>query len=194
MYNIKRIQEIMQKHGFSHENDERTCWNLGAGLHIRFDDDMDEPGIVLSHSSSRDYFSRKLTMDEFEAIVEVVTLFNLGAEKVIALYNDASENNEVIRHIPLSTLNELQEKIKTLSDNLDSLAEDYNELLEEKNKLHDSYKAVKENLERLVNENDELNKSCREYHSEYNRIRTDYLTYRRALNCVMTQFEERDDW
>lgn len=194
MYNLEKICEVMQKHGFAHENDERTCWNLGAGLHIRFDDDMDEPGIVLSHNSSRDYFSRKFTMDEVEAILEVITLFNLGADKVIELYNSDTENNEVIGMLSRSDYEAMQEQIKTLTDNLDALAETYNELLEERNELHDSYEIAQKNIDQLLDKNTELEKSNRSHLIELRHMRDDYYTYRRALNCIMSQFEERDDW
>lgn len=195
MYNIEKICEVMQKHGFTHENDERTCWNLGAGLHIRFDDDMDEPGIVLSHNSTRDYFSRKFTMDEIESILEVITLFNLGTEKVVEIYNSATENNAVVAHLPLSSLDELKDKVVTLTTNLDDLAEDYNELLEERNELHDSYEIAQKNIDQLLDENTELDKSNRSHLIELRRMRDDYQTYRRVLTCIMSQFEGREiDW
>lgn len=136
MYNIEKIQEIMQKHGYSPENDERTCWSIGGGLHIRFDDDMDEPGIVLSHTG-RVYFSLKLTVDEILDLLKVCSLFNIVSERILEIYDGCTEGCEVVACIALSDFNELKEQA--------SVAEDYDE-------LKASYKIAKENLERLVDE------------------------------------------
>ena len=179
MYNIKKIQEIMQKHGYSHENDERTCRSIGGGLDIRFDDDMDEPGIVLSHTG-RDYFSRKFTVDEIRDLLKVCSLFNIVPERILEIYDGCTEGCEVVACIALSDFNELKEQA--------SVAEDYDE-------LKASYKIAKENLERLVDENDVLVKQNREFYSQYRTIKKDYDTYHRILNCIMSQFEEREnDW
>ena len=179
MYNIKRIQEKMQKHGFTSVNDEQTKWNVGGGLCIEFIEDPDEPGFVLSHSG-RIYFSRKFTVEEITSVIEVCALFGILSERLVGIYDGCTDNCEVVSSITLSEYNRLKEQA--------SVAEDYDE-------LKDSYKIAKENLERLVDENDNLIKQNRDIGNQYRRMEQDYQTYRRILNCIMSQFEAREiDW
>lgn len=179
MYNIKRIQEKMQKHGFTSVNDEQTKWNVGAGLCIEFIEDTDEPGLVLSYTG-RSYLSYKFTVDEITSVIEVCALFGILSERLVEIYDGCTDNCEVVSTIALSEYNRLKEQA--------SVAENYDE-------LKDSYKIAKENLERLVDENDNLIKQNRDIGNQYRRMEQDYQTYRRTLNCIMSQFEAREiDW
>ena len=148
-------------------------------LCIEFIEDPDEPGFVLSHSG-RIYFSRKFTVEEITSVIEVCALFGILSERLVEIYNGCTDNCEVVSSITLSEYNRLKEKA--------SVAEDYDE-------LKDSYKIAKENLERLVDENDNLIKQNRDIGNQYRRMEQDYQTYRRILNCIMSQFEAREiDW
>lgn len=179
MYNIKKIQETMQKHGFTSENDEQTKWSVGGGLSIEFINDDDEPGFVLSHRG-RIYFSRKFTVEEITSVIEVCAWFGILPERLVEIYDGCTDNCEVVSTIALSEYNRLKEQA--------SVAENYDE-------LKDSYKIAKENLERLVDENDNLIKQNRDIGNQYRRMEQDYQTYRRTLNCIMSQFEAREiDW
>lgn len=179
MYNIKRIQEIMQKHGFTSMNDEQTEWNVGSGLCIEFIADADEPGFVLSHRG-RVYFSRKFTVEEITSVIEVCAWFGILSERLVEIYDGCTENCEVVSSISLSEYNRLKEQA--------SIAENYNE-------LKDSYDIAKENLERLEDNCAVLEKQNRQFNKDYLKIERDYNMYQRILACILSQFEAREiDW
>ena len=179
MYNIQKIQEIMQKHGFASVNDEQTEWNVGGGLCIEFIADDDEPGFVLSHRG-RVYFSRKFTVEEITSLIEVCAWFGILSERLVEIYDGCTDNCEVVSAITLSEYNDLKEQA--------SLAEDHNDLVS-------SYKEARRSLERLVDENDCLVKQNRQFNKDYLKMERDYAMYQRILNCILSQFEARElDW
>lgn len=180
MYNIKKIQETMQLHGFTSENDEQTKWGVGGGLSIEFITDEDEPGFVLSHRG-RIYFSRKFTVEEITSLIEVCEWFGILTERLVEIYDDCTENCEVVSHITLSEYNKLKEQAPIY-------AESYQE-------LKDSYDTVIESLEHLKDKCSVLEKQNRQFNKDYLKMERDYNMYQRILSCILSQFEAREiDW
>lgn len=177
--------------------DDYTTWTKD-NITIHFNDDLVfNPQVSLMVSTSEGDYRIDFTPAELTGIYCVAQILGIckGRSERFEEAEEAIEGCDVVGHISLSDCEDTQEQIKTLTANLDSLAEDYNELLEERNQLHDSYKVVKENLERVVDENNDLRKQNRDIGNQYRRTEQDYQTYRRILNCIMSQFEAREiDW